>query len=206
MAPQKPGSPQLPRQQAQLTDPTRGIILPEWYNALNRIVGGLQGQITDIQSVIDDIKAIALALGSPDGDVSGIVDIITRINSKADKSIIIGTAGSLSGGGTLAQNLTLRLSGDSDDPGALEFYGTDAADKKGFHAISDVAVTSVDGFKGAVAITNDDPSIIVRDSLNSIFLSVNVVDCGYVPAVINTRVTASGDTRTTSTGDIRVTA
>lgn len=200
----KYGPPQLPAVLAQLAT-TDGRITPQWYNALQRVLDGLQGQVTNIQDIIDDIKALAIALGATDGDPNEVVNIIDLINSKANKTTKVSTTGSLAGGGTLANDITLQLDGDVSDPPASEYYGTDATGVKGWFPLTS-GVASLDGFTGVVNITNDDPSIIVRDLLNTIYLSVNIVDGGMIAAAANTRVTSTGDIRTTSTGDIRITA
>lgn len=50
-------------------------------------------------------------------------------------SRLIGTTGSLTGGGTLAADRTLQLVGDSTTPGASKYYGTDGGGTKGYYPL-----------------------------------------------------------------------
>lgn len=52
----------------------------------------------------------------------------------------VNTAGSLTGGGTLAADLTLQLSGDSASPGNLFYYGTSGSGVKGFFSLTSAIV------------------------------------------------------------------
>lgn len=58
--------------------------------------------------------------------------VVDSIGAKADSSITIQGANSITGGGNLTANRTLQLSGDSASPGNSKYYGTNGSGSKGF--------------------------------------------------------------------------
>lgn len=57
----------------------------------------------------------------------------TALNSKADNTVTITGATSLTGGGNLTANRTLSLVGDSATPGNSKYYGTNGTGTKGYY-------------------------------------------------------------------------
>lgn len=188
----------LPQSQTTLVN-QRGVTMQSFYRWFQYIDGAVSTNGDNGNTYADQIKAIALALGSPDGSVSGIPP-------QGNQAVING-AGSIEVSGTLESGVVnLSLFGDAAYPQNDSYYGTDATGKRGFYTLASEVVTSLDGFKGDVVITNDDPSIVVRNSLNSIYLSVGIIDCGIITAPSMGRITSTGDRRVTSTADHRITA
>ena len=105
-------NPLLPRAQAEFLHKD-GYPLAEW----RRFFESLAALTTEttLQVEISTILARIAALEAADGmgAVAGRASIVTY--------------------GQLATGLTVALVGDSSNPGASHYYGTDAAGNKGFH-------------------------------------------------------------------------
>lgn len=65
-------------------------------------------------------------------------DAQTALDAKANQSVTVSGGTSLAGGGDLTTDRTLTLVNDSAAPGNDQYYGTDAAGTKGYHAIPDL--------------------------------------------------------------------
>ena len=59
----------------------------------------------------------------------------TALDAKADETITVTGATSLTGGGDLTTNRTISLLNDAASPGNSRYYGTDGTGTKGFHTI-----------------------------------------------------------------------
>jgi polygalacturonase len=69
-------------------------------------------------------------------------------------------------GGTLGANRTLELVGDDAAPGPLQYYGTNRASVKGFHALNGGALNVIDYGAVGNGTTNDYPAIL--DAYNAL--------------------------------------
>lgn len=101
------------------------------------------------------------------GDLGGTYDsptvpaLSTLSSDKADKSVAITGATSLTGGGDLSANRTLSLVNDSLNPGSQLYYGTDINGVKGFFAIANPTPLAVNtlatfSYTGAISVYTGD--------------------------------------------------
>lgn len=67
--------------------------------------------------------------------IADVTNLQTSLDAKADETITVTGATSLTGGGDLTANRTISLVGDAASPGNSRYYGTDGAGTKGFHTI-----------------------------------------------------------------------
>ena len=68
------------------------------------------------------------------GEIGEILSRIAALEAEGSGGSVLGTD-SIKTFGDLATGITARLVGDSGNPGASHYYGTDAAGAKGFHAL-----------------------------------------------------------------------
>ena len=133
----------LPRAQSSLVDqdgrPTR-----EFYRWFQSVVGGIEGQISDLSAIVQGLVNISKSLGSPEGQTTDIIDVVSQLAAKVDNARIVTGAFSIQGGGELgADDVILRLVGDSQFPGQQMMYATDADGNRGWQpqAIPSFATT-----------------------------------------------------------------
>jgi len=118
----------LPQSQTSLIS-QRGVTMAEFYRWFQYIDRAISTNGSNGQNYADQIKAIALALGSPDGTVA-------NIPPQGNQAIINGT-GSIEVSGTLESGVVnLSLFGDASYPANTSYYGTNTSGKRGFYALS----------------------------------------------------------------------
>jgi len=100
------------------------------------------------------------------GDLSGTADAPTvpGLAGKASNTVTVTGVTSLTGGGDLTANRTIGLVNDAATPGNSQYYGTDGAGAKGYHAIP--VATIANGSITPVKLNSDVPA-------NGEFLSYN---------------------------------
>lgn len=67
--------------------------------------------------------------------IADTTNLQTALDTKADETITVTGATSLTGGGDLTSSRTIALVNDAATPGNSRYYGTDGAGAKGFHAL-----------------------------------------------------------------------
>lgn len=121
-----------------------GTVTTPWRQFLDALARGQAAGESGDAALAADIRAIALALGSPDGSVENIPP------QTHDPGLIIGQ-GSIKTAGTLANGkVWIQLEGDTSDPGATYYYGTNADGTKGWHAVADTVEAEADELTKAV--------------------------------------------------------
>ena len=91
------------------------------------------------------------------GDLGGTAaaPTVPGLASKASSTVTVIGATSLTGGGDLTANRTISLVNDSATPGNSQYYGTDGAGAKGYHAIP--TATIANGSITPVKLNSDVP-------------------------------------------------
>lgn len=82
-------------------------------------------------------------------------DTQAALDLKANQSLAISTADSLTGGGDLSASRTLRLVNDATTPGNSKYYGTNASGTKGYHDLPS---------GGTGAFAQDKPWFVVTEA------------------------------------------
>lgn len=84
-----------------------------------------------------DKSAVGLTNVDNTSDANKPISTATQaaLDAKADETVTVSGATSLTGGGDLTANRTLSLVGDAATPGNSRYYGTDGTGTKGFHAL-----------------------------------------------------------------------
>jgi len=115
--------------------------------------------ITDLATALADKAASAHSHDVE--DITGLADSLAGL-TPASRSIA--TSGSLSGGGTLADDRNLQLAGDADTPGNNKYYGTDAGGDKGFYDLPAAAEapTAAD-----IAFDDTSPVLVTGDDVQT---------------------------------------
>jgi hypothetical protein len=96
--------------------------------------GDLSGTASNAQIVAGAVADTEVAAGANIAQ-SKVANLTSDLASKADETVTITGATSLTGGGDLTANRTLTLLNDAATPGNSRYYGTDGAGAKGFHTI-----------------------------------------------------------------------
>lgn len=125
------GQVSLPRNQTLLVDPS-GRATREFYQWFRSVVSGIEGQISDLSQVVQGLVNISKSLGSPEGSTADIISVVNALAEKVDTSRIVTGGYSIQGGGNLSEDVILRLVGDSQFPGELMMYATDADGNRGW--------------------------------------------------------------------------
>lgn len=115
-----------------------GCLTPAFYRFLLDLYEAQAGG-ADVQA---QIRAIALALGSPDGTVANIPDL--SFDSFLPKTARVEGNNSIFSQGTLAGGIvSLELENDEFAPLPTSYYGTDALGGKGWHTVFDALAEGV---------------------------------------------------------------
>src|SRR5574343_66258 len=87
---------------------------------------------------------------------AAVTGLTASLASKADNTITITGATSLTGGGNLTANRTLSLVNDSASPGVSKYYGTDSGGTKGFFTLPSpgTCIALITNTGGGLVITN----------------------------------------------------
>lgn len=121
----------LPRAQTVMVDgqgrPTR-----EFYQWFRAVVGGIEGQISDLSNIVQGLVNISKSLGSPEGSTTDIISVVNALSDKVDIARVVTGAWSVRGGGPLSDDVILRLDGDRQDPGISMMYATDENGARGW--------------------------------------------------------------------------
>lgn len=118
----------LPQSQATLVAP-RGVTMAEFYRWFQYVDGTLNSSGVSTAAIEAQIKAIATALGSPDGTVDHI--------PPQGQDAVINGSGSINVDGTLQSGaVTISLAYDTQYPGNTQYYGSDGTGKRGWFAVS----------------------------------------------------------------------
>ena len=121
----------LPRAQTVMVDgqgrPTR-----EFYQWFRAVVGGIEGQISDLSNIVQGLVNISKSLGSPEGSTTDIISVVNALSDKVDIARVVSGAWSVRGGGPLSDDVILRLDGDRQDPGISMMYATDENGARGW--------------------------------------------------------------------------
>lgn len=117
--------------QQQVSQNTNDIqILQNDVQNINNIINQIQQDIQNINNTIAQIQQDIQNINNAIAQIQQ--DIIDLQNNKADKSITITGVDSITGGGDLSANRTLRLVNDVSNPGPYMYYGTDIFGQKGW--------------------------------------------------------------------------
>jgi len=116
------------------------------------------------------------------GDLGGTASVPTvpALANKVGTSRQVSTSGSLSGGGDLSADRTLALVNDSSTPGNSQYYGTDGAGAKGYHALP----TGDPAMGGDLSGTASNAQI-VAGAVGNTELAASAIDDGKVSATAN---------------------
>lgn len=101
---------------------------------------GTGGTVVDATSSVKGVVQLAGDLGG-----TAAAPTVPGLANKANTTITITGASSLTGGGSLAANRTLSLVNDSATPGNNYYYGTNGSGSKGFYAIPATGDPTVGG-------------------------------------------------------------
>lgn len=122
----------LPKPLAALVGPG-GLISREWYDYLVQLELRSTGDNESTAELAAAVRAIATALGSPDGTVAGIPPLAflpgdTTISGPASVQVF----GTLAGGA-----VTVQLVADTSVPGPWRLYATSATGARGWQPLED---------------------------------------------------------------------
>ena len=96
--------------------------------------GDLSGVASNAQIIAGAVADTEVAVGANIAQ-SKIANLTSDLAAKANNSVTVTGATSLTGGGDLTASRTLSLVNDAGTPGNSRYYGTDGAGAKGFHAL-----------------------------------------------------------------------
>ena len=126
--------------------------------ATTGVAAASYGSASSVAQVTFDTKGRATTASSVPISIADtqVVGLVAALAGKADDSITITGATSVTGGGDLTANRTLSLVNDVGSPGVLKYYGTDSGGTKGFFTLPTpgVGISLVTSTGGSLTVTN----------------------------------------------------
>lgn len=166
----------------------------EFYNWFQSVVGGIEGQISDLSAIVEGLVNISKSLGSPEGQTSDIIDVVSQLAAKVDATRIVTGANSVQGGGELGeQDVILQLVGDRPEPGESMMYATDADGNRGWQPQGIPSFVTTDNItEGATNLYFTDER--AQDAVGAILSDTGDVPLAYDDAgnVISASLSATG--------------
>jgi hypothetical protein len=124
------------------------------------ITAGTTGQYYRGDKTFQTLDKTAVGLGNVDNTSDANKPVssatTTALNTKANNTVTVTGATSLTGGGNLTANRTISLVNDSATPGNTQYYGTDGTGTKGFFPVP--AATIANGSITPAKLNSDTPA------------------------------------------------